>query len=169
LVDIDGEGRGREVLFNKFAIIIAVLATVVPTYAFAAHQGIDIDTLPYPKAECISGINNGACYVAEARLANGTMLVFSIDNSMLHVDDPTPAPAPAPVQTQTNDDNDDGDRDTSGDQDQTEGDQDKRTGSDCWIDGDFVGKDRCDTGGLPLCSEDDSGRCFDEADFPDED
>ena len=44
----------------------------------------------------------------------------------------------------------------------------KRTGSDCWEKGDFVGKDECDTGGLPLCSENDSGPCFDEADFPEE-
>jgi hypothetical protein len=85
-------------------MIAIVIATSIP-FANAAHQGIDIDTLPYQKAECISGVNNGACYVAEVKLANGTMLVFSIDNSMLHRDDP----APIQTQTQLQSDNDDND------------------------------------------------------------
>jgi hypothetical protein len=43
----------------------------------------------------------------------------------------------------------------------------KKTGADCWEDGDFIGKDECDTHGLPLCSEVETGNCFDEADYPD--
>ena len=31
---------------------------------YGAHQGIDIDTLPYPKAYCISGMIDNACDVA---------------------------------------------------------------------------------------------------------
>jgi hypothetical protein len=53
-------------------------------------------------------------------------------------------------------------------QDQLEGDQGKKTGNDCWENGNFVGKDECDTHGLPLCSAVDEGRCFDEQDFPED-
>jgi hypothetical protein len=55
------------------------------------------------------------------------------------------------------DDNNDGD---------TSGDEDLKTGNDCWVGTDFIGKDKCDTGGKPLCSENDNVVCFDEKDYP---
>ena len=57
----------------------------------------------------------------------------------------------------------DNDGDTTGDEDSS-----RKTGADCWVNGDFIGKDKCDTHGLPLCSENDQVRCFDEADFPED-
>jgi hypothetical protein len=58
---------------------------------------------------------------------------------------------------------------------ETTGDEEKKSGADCWVNGDFIGKELCDTHGLPLCSEltsaerDGGVRCFDEADAPDVD
>ena len=44
---------------------------------------------------------------------------------------------------------------------------DKKSGDDCWDDGEFIGKDKCDTHGLPICSEVSDGRaCFDDLDSP---
>jgi hypothetical protein len=85
---------------------------------------------------------------------------------------PQAQPVPTPqVQAQEVEEDDDSSRDDDEEENDTgpEDDEDKSTGSDCWENGDFVGTDECDTGGLPLCSEVESGRCFDEADFPDSD
>ncbi|HKG87752.1 MAG TPA: hypothetical protein VKA95_05450 [Nitrososphaeraceae archaeon] len=48
-------------------------------------------------------------------------------------------------------------------------DDDKKEGNDCWDGREFVGKDECDTHGLPLCSETEGVACFDDRDYPDED
>lgn len=93
-----------------------------------------------------------------------TLGAFQIDANILYAGDPYVGSTSPEVEVKTvqTDDNDGNDEDTTGDADP------KKTGSNCWENGDFVGTDECDTGGLPLCSEIDEGRCFDEQDFPED-
>lgn len=92
---------------TKLLLALFLVVSIIP-FADAAHQGTDIDKLPYPKAECISGTINGACDVAEAKLANGTMFVFAIDNSFLHRVGPEPTQAKPQTQTNSVSNNNDG-------------------------------------------------------------
>jgi hypothetical protein len=65
--------------------------------------------------------------------------------------------------TRVDTDNNDNDNDDNND-------KEKKTGEDCWDGFEFVGKDECDTGGNPLCSEvrgTVERPCFDEGDYPD--
>jgi hypothetical protein len=52
------------------------------------------------------------------------------------------------------------------DEEASSNDNDKKQGNDCWEGTKFIGKDKCDTKGNPLCSETDGVECFDDKDYP---
>lgn len=141
-------------------LIFVALSLVIPSAAFAQPQIAALSptqtpqpTLTLQMAQCVDFNSDKICEFVV--LANGTMIA-------------NPAVQVQPVNPMTqlverqkiiiqqekakNNDNDD---------------DDKKQGDDCWENGRFVGKDECDTHGLPICSEVNFRvACFDELDSP---